>query len=267
MTMKEKYIAKPIKPHLLSDVWNAHPDALSNNLKSIAQPPSVEQIIGEMFALGPFYYYVINIASSKLSNHHPDLRKMHGLKNNPKHLKEIIDLIHPDDLDFVTKAEKMTIEKIKEIGFEHQLNLKCSYCFRMKTNKGNYEMFHHQALHTLKDKDGRLLQAVNIHTNIEHITKVNPYTVLVAGIGSRNDFHQMQYSNKTLEISPPKTSLTKREIEILSLLAIGHSAKNISEFLKISYHTVTTHRRNIFIKMECTKISELIKKALELGLI
>ena len=265
--MKEKSIAKPTKPHLLSDIWNAHPDALSNNYNAVTDPPSVEKIIGEMFAMGPFYYYVINMANSTLSNHHPELLKMHGLKRQPQHLKEIINLIHPDDLEFVMQAENMTLQQIKEIGFEHQLNLKSSYCFRMKTAKGNYEMFHHQALHSLKDENGRLLQAVNIHTNIEHITKINSYIVLVTGIGERTDFHQMQYNSKTIQIPQPEINLTKREIEILSLLATGYTAKKIAEYLNISYHTTTTHRKNIFSKLKCTKISELVKRALELGLI
>ena len=264
--MKEKQIDHPIKKHPLSDVWSSHPEALSNNYQEIVASPPIEKIIGEMFAVGQFYYYVLNVANSTLSNHHPDLLPMHGLKKFPKHLKEIIELIHPDDIEFVMEAERMTIEKIQEIGWEHQLNLKCSYCFRMKTGKGNYEMFHHQAIHTLKDENGRLHQSVNIHTNIQHITHKNPYTVLVVGIGGRNDFHQMQYgNNKNIELPP--VELTKREIEILSLLALGNSAKQISTFLEISYHTITTHRRNIFEKTNCTKISELIKKALDWGLI
>lgn len=192
--------------------------------------------------------------------------KMHGLKKSPKYLKEIIDLIHPDDIEYVMDAERMTIEKMHEIGWEHQQNLKCSYCFRMKTHKGNYEMFHHQSLHIAKDREGKLLQAVNIHTNIHHITHQNSYIVLVAGIGGRNDFHQMQY-RKNNEIDSPPPYLTKREIEILSYLSKGNSAKQISDILDLSYHTVTTHRRNILHKTDCRKIPELVKKALEWGLI
>lgn len=264
--MKEKHIAKPIKKHPLSDVWNSHPDALSNNLSIAIPPPSIEKIIGEMFAVGEFYYYVINVANSTLSNHHENILKLHGLRKYPMHLKEILDLIHPDDLEFVIDAERITMIKMREIGYEHQLNLKCSYCFRMKTGKGNYEMFHHQALHTMKDENGKLLQAVNIHTNIEHITKVNSYTILVAGIGGRTDLHQMHYKNNN-QIPLPQNALTKREIEILSLLAKGYSAKNISASLDLSYHTVTTHRKNILSKTECKKVPELVKKALEWGLI
>lgn len=90
--------------------------------------------------------------------------------------------------------------------------------------------------------------------------------MLVSGIGNRSDFHQIHYKKQT-DKQPPQNTLTKREIEILSLLALGNSAKQISSMLDLSYHTVTTHRKNIFQKTDCTKISELIKKSLEWGLI
>jgi len=264
--MNKNHIIESKKLHPLLKVWNAYPQSLSNTTKSISSPPPIEQIIGEMFAVGEFYYYAINIPDSTIIAPHSNILRMHGLKRKPKYLKEIIDLIHPEDIEFVIEAERITIEKMQEIGWEQQQNLKCSYCFRMRTHKGNYEMFHHQSLHIAKGKDGRLLQAVNIHTNIQHITQINSYTVLVVGIGNHNDFHQIHYKKQTDKQSPPN-ALTKREIEILSLLALGQSAKQISETLDISYHTVTTHRRNIFQKTECAKTSELIKKALEWGYI
>ncbi|SDF26245.1 regulatory protein, luxR family [Epilithonimonas hungarica] len=264
--MNENYQISSKMKHPLLEVWNAFPQSLSNNSKSTSSYPKIEKVIGEMFALGEFYFYIINIADSTIINPHQNILKIHGLKKKPKYLKEIIDLIHPEDLQFVMEAEKMTIEKMQEIGWEHQQNLKCSYCFRMKTGKGNYEMFHHQSLHIAKSEEGKLLQAVNIHTNIQHITQRNPYSVLVAGIGGRNDFYQMYYKDNEKK-KLPQTNLTIREMEILSLLASGNSAKQISALLGISYHTTTTHRKNIFSKMECTKVSELVKKSLELGYI
>lgn len=264
--MENQYKVSSKREHPLLDVWNDYPQSLSNNAKSITSPPSIEKIIGDMFAMGEFYYYAINIPDSTLVNLHPNILKIHNLKKYPKYLKEIIDLIHPDDIEFVMEAERMTIEKMSEIGWEHQQSLKCSYCFRMLTSKGTYEMFHHQSLHISKDKSGTLLQAVNIHTNIQHITQTNSYIVLVAGIGYRDDFHQLHYNKKPGQ-KLPDYSLTKRELEILSLLALGHSAKQISGILDLSYHTITTHRRNIFQKTDCTKTSELVKKAIDWGFI
>lgn len=264
--MDEKFLTDAEKPHLLVKVWNNYPEILQNG-NEILPPPPIEKVIGDLFSMGEFYYYVINFADSTLSGHHPNILTMHGLKHYPHHLKEIIDLVHPADLNFIMEAERMSIEKMREIdGFKHQQELKTSYCFRMKTAKGNYEMFHHQALHTSKSDDGKLLQAVNIHTNIQHITKENSYIVLVQGIGSRNDFHQM-HCHSNFRNPELKDLLTKREVEVLTLLAGGSSAKEIADRLNISYHTVTTHRKSILRKTGCRKVSELVKVAIEYGYI
>lgn len=263
--MKKKHLTHAKKPHPLIKVWNDYPEILQNNSR-ILPIPSIEHLIGEVFAPGKFYYYVINFADSTICNLHEDILKIHGLNKYPAHLKEIIDLIHPDDLEFVMEAERMSIEKMKEIdGFDYQQELKTSYCFRMRTSKGNYELFHHQALHTYKDENGRLLQAVNIHTNIEHITHQNSYMVLVTGINGREDFYQMQWQKYHPIPEPLSVIFTKREVEIITYIAKGYSALKISNTLNISEETVRTHRKNIIRKSDCRNSSELVKKAIEWG--
>ncbi|MPT32071.1 MAG: LuxR family transcriptional regulator [Chryseobacterium sp.] len=248
--------------HVLQKVWNGYSDFF-NNKKQILQAPLIERLISDMFSVGKFYYYVINIADSTLTNHHENMLAMHGLKKFPRHLSEVLDLVHPDDLNFVIAAEKMCLEKMLEIdGFAYQQELKSSYCFRMKTETGKYQMFHHQAIHTLKDQDGKLLQAVNIHTNISHLVTENPYTALVSGIGNRRDFHQMHYEEKK---ELPQNILTKREIEILGYIAKGYSSTQISEKLNISYYTARTHRKNILIKIDSKNVLELVKKCYKCG--
>lgn len=254
----------PEKKHALTDVWNSYSGNRKEN-RHIANIPPIERIIGEMFAIGEFYYYVLNLTNSTISNHHPNLLKLHGLKEYPENLKDIIDLTHPDDLPFVIKAEEEVVRKIIEAGRESQLYLKSSYCFRMKTAKGDYELFHHQAILTMEDEDRNLIQSVNIHTNIHHITKENPHTVLITGIGPRDDFHQIKIEDPSKPVSG--ISLTRRENEILALMAKGYSGPEISKMLIISEHTVRTHRKNILAKTNSRNSKELLRKAFECGLI
>lgn len=262
--MNETFLTDAQKQHQLTDVWNEYPEILQN--KKIQLPQSkVEDFIGGLFAPGTFYYYAITFSDSTIHNVHPQILSAHGLKKIPSHLKEIIDLIHPADIDFVREAEKMCLEKMTEIGWENLREVKSSYCFRMDVENGKYEMFHHQAIHTHRDENGNLVQAINIHSNIQHLTKENPYTVIISGFGSRNDFYQMFYEKKGK--TKIQHSLTKREIQILTFLAEGLTAKEIASKHNISYHTVTTHRRNILQKMNCKKVSELVKRAIESGLI
>lgn len=253
------------KEHPLIEVWNTYPGVRKSNNNVLNRPP-IESLIGEMFAIGQFYYYVLNLTNSTLSHHHENILKLHGLKKYPENLKEVIDLTHPDDIPFVMKAEQAVIKKMLEIGLDYQLFTKSSYCFRMKTANGNYELFHHQAIPTLEDENGCIIQAVNIHTNIHHITKQNPYTVLVSGISPRTDFHQMKIDDESVP-HHPCINLTKRETEILSFIAQGYSGSEISKILILSEHTVRTHRRNILAKTNSRNSKELVKKAFEWGLI
>lgn len=250
--------------HLLADIWERYPEAMAHQ-PVVAKNISVGQYLKETLALGPFYYYVITLADYTISHVHDNLLHLHGASQYPRTVQEIIDYIHPDDLDFVVEAEAATLQKMQEIGFEHQLLLKNSYCFRMKVADGTYHLFHHQAIHLSKDAKGGLATALNIHTDIHHITQVNNKIVLVTGIGGRTDYCQMDLSKTSS--SKPLTKLTKREMEVLSLLAQGLSSQQIGNKIFISELTVRVHRKNLLKKIEVTNSGNLIKKSIELGLI
>ncbi|MBE8714451.1 LuxR C-terminal-related transcriptional regulator [Sphingobacterium hungaricum] len=249
--------------HQLKSVWDNYPEFFTNDFNSI-EAPVVENFIAEMFSLGEFYYYVLNVSDGTISNIHPKILAMHGLPNFPTQLHEIIDLIHPDDVSFVVAAENATLIKMREIGFQYQMQLKSSYCFRMKVADGEYELFHHQALHIARNEAGQLLQAINIHTNINHLTKENNYIVTVSGVAGRSDFHQIQlkpiHQDRVFQ-----EKLTRREIEILRLVIKGFSSNEIAKQLFLSAYTVKTHRKNIHKKTFTKNNVELIKKSLEWG--
>ena len=61
--------------------------------------------------------------------------------------------------------------------------------------------------------------------------------------------------------------LTKREVEILKLIAEGHPNRTIAKTLHISTRTVDTHRSNILKKLNVKTNAELVKIAIQTGLI
>jgi DNA-binding NarL/FixJ family response regulator len=61
--------------------------------------------------------------------------------------------------------------------------------------------------------------------------------------------------------------LTGREIEIITLIALEYSGKEISEQLFISTNTVETHRKNIMKKLQAKSTISLVKFALKNNLI
>lgn len=71
---------------------------------------------------------------------------------------------------------------------------------------------------------------------------------------------------------PPKAEedtarLTKTETEILKDIALGMTTKEIAEKRFSSFHTVNTHRKNIFRKLHVNTAHEATKYALRAGLV
>jgi ATP-dependent transcriptional regulator len=61
--------------------------------------------------------------------------------------------------------------------------------------------------------------------------------------------------------------LSKRELEILSLLAQGHSNQEIAAKLFVSLSTVKTHIQNLFEKLDVKRRIQAVEKAKRLNLI
>ena len=61
--------------------------------------------------------------------------------------------------------------------------------------------------------------------------------------------------------------LSKRELEILGLLALGHSNQEIAGKLFVSLSTVKTHNQNIFEKLDVKRRIHAVEKARRLNLI
>jgi DNA-binding CsgD family transcriptional regulator len=61
--------------------------------------------------------------------------------------------------------------------------------------------------------------------------------------------------------------LTKREIEILRLIAEEHTNQEIANKLFISPRTVDTHRRNLILKLDAKNTAGLVRFAIKHNLV
>jgi DNA-binding NarL/FixJ family response regulator len=67
--------------------------------------------------------------------------------------------------------------------------------------------------------------------------------------------------------APLATPLTPRETEVLQLIAKGLSYQRIADALAMSPHTVTTHIKQIYRKLEVNSRGEAVFEAMQLGLL
>lgn len=75
-----------------------------------------------------------------------------------------------------------------------------------------------------------------------------------------------------LAAAPPESSrwpdeLSQREVEVLRLIALGHTNAEIGEQLFLSVRTVETHRAHVQQKLGRTTRAELVRYALDNGLL
>lgn len=65
----------------------------------------------------------------------------------------------------------------------------------------------------------------------------------------------------------PGPALTPREEQVMRLLALGHTNQEIAHSLGISVRTAETHRGNVFEKLHLGSRAELVRYALDHGLL
>ncbi len=75
---------------------------------------------------------------------------------------------------------------------------------------------------------------------------------------------EMLVSRRAANKFNPK--ITRREKEVLSLIAKGYSSQEIAEHLFISLRTVDTHRYNLLQKLDAKNTAGLLRAATEMGL-
>tara|TARA_Y100001954_G_C15806603_1_gene602982 strand:+ start:488 stop:1168 length:681 start_codon:yes stop_codon:yes gene_type:complete len=73
--------------------------------------------------------------------------------------------------------------------------------------------------------------------------------------------------NNITELPCDAIELSKREKEVLYLISEGNTNSEIAEILFLSSHTVTTHRKNIMIKLGVKNTAGIVMYAVKSGLV
>jgi len=97
-----------------------------------------------------------------------------------------------------------------------------------------------------------------------YLLKDSPSKLLIEGIDSV--LNGNAFYDPNLQKLPPSTDefvkgflLSRREKEVIKGLVAGKSAGQIADELCISYETVKSHRKNIYLKLEVNSITDLVR--------
>ncbi|MBS9523881.1 hypothetical protein KI659_07620 [Litoribacter alkaliphilus] len=223
----------------------------------------LKEVFSPVFASGPNYYYLVDFSDFSITTMSQGFEEAHRFSPDfIEKIDDVLELIHPDDVEFVSKAEDKAFRLIREkIGVEKIKSYKFSYNLRFKVGNGGYELFNHQSLVLSTDENHNFINAINIHTNINHLVCENSKTLSVLGIQGEPSFINLPVDNRTdLPTLFDKNLFSKREKEIIELIAEGHDSTGIAEKLFISRETVKSHRKNILKKSECKNFNAFLLK-------
>ena len=259
-------ICLPNLNNMDAEIQNLHNVWLSNRTTrtTSSHPISFDDLTNSIISTGPFYFYIIDFFDMSLSHISPALYQMHGFDQEDTTFNHILGATHPEDLDFVVKAEDFLTRFFSEnISRDKLMSYKISYCHRGRLRNGEYALFNHQALMLTMDDDGGYGKSLNIHTRIDHLTNFNTYKISLIGLHGEPSFMNLSLD----ENDGHSIEFSKREIDIIRLLGNGLNNNEIAAKLFISPLTVKKHRKNILAKSDSKNTVELIKNSILQGLI
>lgn len=212
------------------------------------------------------FYYITDTLKEQFVYLSPSVESIFGIPveaGQQMHAAEFMTKIsHPEDLLDVLSIFEKFAARVKQTPINEIGNLRLLRTFRLKDKDGHYKSIVDQivVLRCTENKD--ILNAYGA-------VSISPLTSNLAArtgvvIDSRTGEEIDSYQSSTQAYSK---SLTKREIQVLRLLALGNKNKEVASKLFISIYTVETHRKNIMQKLGISNPVDLVWKALELKLL
>jgi DNA-binding NarL/FixJ family response regulator len=170
--------------------------------------------------------------------------------------KEVLALLEQKDANLIL----LDIEMPEMDGFDVLRSLKKNY----KALKVLALTMHNSA-EFIKNiikagADGYLQKDAEKHTLIDAITQIT----------TEGSYYTAEIATLLLNDLKKETSHTKisnREKEVIQLIVDGNTTKDIAKKLFLSKHTIESHRQNILLKLQLKNSAELVKYAIQKGLI
>lgn len=215
-----------------------------------------------LFHVGPYYYYIFNCATADFDYIDESAESVLGYPTNTLSPAYLYTKVHPADWPHVIDFEDKITSFYENLPADELLRYKTSYDYRLLTNDNSYVRILQQVTVIQAGEDGSIYRTFGVHTDISHLKKEGTPVLNAMQLDGK---HVFSYAGKNIAIHPPTNPLSKRELEIVRLIADGAQNKEIAEVLHISPHTVNTHRRNILAKTHSANFVKLIKTGIENG--
>ncbi len=132
---------------------------------------------------------------------------------------------------------------------------------------------HQIGIYKLRSKDGSAIWYQTVIVPFEKDENGHPVKSLSVAFDVTDEVFNVEELEQRIREYKTKLNsmilekLTKKEMECFQLIVRGKTLKKIACELNRSYHTIESHKKNLFTKLKVNKISDLVKLAHEFGLV
>ena len=208
---------------------------------------------------GTNYYCIVDLRNLSFDYISKNMRACIGYGNSKLNDGGVLfykSKIHPEDMSlWLNSMNEMLSFTINKIPIGDRIKLNYTVNYRIKNSNDEYVNIIQNVTPIGFDKDNKpvivLAQCNILDSNI---------SLQICGsikkLGDNDQYETLffkNYSKKLLE-----SGISSRERDIIRLLVLKKSSKQVAEKLCISPNTVDTHRRNILKKLNISSTGELI---------
>jgi DNA-binding CsgD family transcriptional regulator len=216
----------------------------------------------DIFMPGDYYYYIFNVADGVFEFVSEEITPVLGYAVEDIDVPFFINRIHKEDQPWFLNFEHKVQEFFAKLTPEQVPNYKVRYDYRIRKNDGSYIRILQQVITIQFAEDGSVLKTLGVHTDISHLKESGTPLLSFIGLNGEPSYYNVVAASL---FKTDSSGLSKREIQILRLLAEGRSSDEISRVCFISKQTVNTHRKNLLKKTGCTNAAELTVLAVRKG--
>lgn len=227
----------------------------------------IPELIASIFHPGKFFYILINFFDLRMEYVHKTIEELLDIQPEAFDFAKLFQIMHPHDAQEIQlKEEAAALFFYKRIPTEKIPLYKSTYSVRLSDASGAYKNFLVSNM-ALTVTDGRIHHVVSVFTDITFLNLLPDSRISFVGIKGEPSFYSLSTDPKSILQPQKEMVLSKRECEIVQLLAQGFGSKEIGKRLHISPNTVDTHRRNLLKKTGAKNTLELAVLCLKQGLL
>ncbi|KOY51795.1 response regulator transcription factor [Polaribacter dokdonensis] len=158
----------------------------------------------------------------------------------------------PVFLSMLEELMNFTMTKVKK---KERPRLSYTWNICVKNSNNDYVNIVEHQTPIYFDNQGKPIIGITHCSVIDEKVK-KPIIASIKILNDNNEYETLFYKNYSQLLL--SASVTSREQDIIRLLSLNNSSKEIAKKLSISIHTVNTHRKNILNKLKLKSSSELV---------